>query len=334
MKIERRTFLGVGIGMGLLSAASVRAQDWGDPRAAASDAEAPPWPPQERHRLWPKAPPGAPAGLPTPSWMLFGERGSKQLWIRGIAEPELNVFRPASPDGSALLCLPGGGYGFLSVQNEGSEIAQFFNTRRTTVFVLTYRLPGEGWADRHLVPLQDAQRAMRMIRAGAEAFGIDPHRVGVIGFSAGGHLAADLATSFDLKSYQPVDAADGQSARPDFAGLIYPVATLNPKITHGGSSGNLLGPGASAALRAARSPERSVTARTPPCFLVHSIDDGAVPVANSLEFTAACRKAKVPVEAHVFTEGGHGFGLRLSAHMPAARWAELLDLWMRRQVRG
>src|SRR5436305_9462135 len=136
-----------------------------------------------------------------------GPHGSRELWLRGIASPEIQVYRPARPDGSALLALPGGGYGFLSVQNEGLDVAERFNAERTTIFVLAYRLPGEGWANRHLVPLQDAQRAMRLIRSRAADLRIDPARLGVIGFSAGGHLAAHLAPAFATPTYAPVDGA-------------------------------------------------------------------------------------------------------------------------------
>src|SRR4029079_14577957 len=129
-----------------------------------------------------------------------------QLWIKGIAIPEVSVFRPALPDGSAILAIPGGGYAFLAVQNEGLHPAERFNAERTTVFVLTYRLPGEGWADRPLVAVQDAQRAMRLIRSRAASFRSDPARLGVMGFSAGGHLAADLGVSYAEPPYKPIDA--------------------------------------------------------------------------------------------------------------------------------
>ena len=135
---------------------------------------------------------------------------NRELSIRGVPMPEVHVFRAAKPDGSALLSVPGGGYGFLAVQNEGIDVADRFNAERTTVFVLTYRLPTEGWANRAQVPLQDAQRAMRLIRARAADLRIDPARLGVLGFSAGGHLAADLAVSFEQRIYAPVDAADRQ----------------------------------------------------------------------------------------------------------------------------
>jgi acetyl esterase/lipase len=229
-----------------------------------------------------------------------------------------------------MLAVPGGGYGFLAVQNEGLHPAERFNAEGTTVFVLTYRLPGEGWTDRSVAPLQDAQRAMRLIRARAAEFRIDPARLGILGFSAGGHLASDLAVSFDEPVYKPVDGADAQSAKPAFAGLIYPVTSMAVGLTHGGSRDNLLGPSPSPQLIAARSPLQHVGAATPPCFLVHAFDDGTVPVANSIAWITACEKAKVPVEAHLLAEGGHGFGLHLPASNTGSRWPDLFALWMRR----
>jgi len=325
--LDRRTFLGGGLA--LLGASLVHAQDYRDPALVAAEPGFPPWPPAERFLLWPGTAPGAAHPLPRPQWVMFPDPGYRQLWIKGIAAPEVNVFRPARPDGSAILALPGGGYQFLAVQNEGIDVAERFNADRTTVFVLTYRLPAEGWANRSRVPLQDAQRAMRLIRSRAAEFRIDPARLGIVGFSAGGHLAADLAISFDEPAYRPVDDADSLSARPAFAGLIYPVTTLGT-ATHGGSRDNLLGPGASPALVAARSPVLHVGAATPPSFVVAAFDDGTVPIANSLEWIAACQKAKASVEAHLFAEGGHGFGFHLPRDNPGARWPDLFGAWLRR----
>jgi acetyl esterase/lipase len=324
MNIERRTFMASGIA--LLAGSAAAAQPGPTPFAGAPDA--PFFPPRERFPLWPGSPPGAPKTKIVPNWTMNNAPPNRELWIRGVPFPEVHVYRPARPDGSALLSFPGGGYEFLSVQNEGLDAAERFNADRTTVFVLTYRLPAEGWADRAVVPLQDAQRAMRLIRARAADFRIDPARLGIIGFSAGGHLAADLAVSFDEPVYKPVDEADGQSARPAFAGLIYPVTTLEPG-THGGSRDNLLGPNASPALIARRSPVLHVTAATPPTFVVAAFDDGTVPIQNSLSWIEACRQAKSSVEAHLLAQGGHGFGFHLPRDNPGSRWPDLFALWMR-----
>ena len=322
--LRRRTFLGSGLAM---IAAAAAAQS--EPTPYSSDPTAVPWPPKERFPLWPGRPPGAPPKPVVPNWTMNNPAPNRELWIRGVPMPEVHVFRAAHPDGSSILSLPGGGYEFLSVQNEGIDVAERFNAERTTVFVLTYRLPVEGWSNRALVPLADAQRAMRLIRARAADFRIDPSRLGIIGFSAGGHLAADLAVSYDRPAYRAVDGADTLSARPAFAGLVYPVTTLGT-ATHGGSRDNLLGPNASAAVVAARSPVLHVTGATPPSFVVAAFDDGTVPIENSFEWIDACRRTQVSVEAHLLAEGGHGFGFHLPRENPGSRWPDLFALWMRK----
>ena len=307
-------------------AAAAAAQD-ATPYAA--DPNGVPWPPKERFPLWPAQPPGAPVKKILPNWTMNNPPPNRELWIRGVAMPEVHVFRAAHPDGSSLLAIPGGGYEFISVQNEGIDAAERFNADRTTVFVLTYRLPAEGWIDRSLAPLQDAQRAMRLIRSRAADWRIDPARLGVIGFSAGGHLAADLAVSHAARTYASVDAADSLPARPVFAGLVYPVTTMAIGLTHGGSRDNLLGSNPPAQLIAARSPLNHVDGATPPCFLVHAFDDDTVPVGDSLAWITACRKAKVSVEAQLFAKGGHGFGFSLPRDNPGSHWPDLFALWMR-----
>ena len=198
---------------------------------------------------------------------------------------------PHGPTAPRCWSLPGGGYEFLSVQNEGLDAAERFNADRTTVFVLTYRLPGRrlgepvDWS-----PLQDAQRAMRLIRARAAEFRIDPARLGVLGFSAGGHLAADLAVSHDERAYAPVDEADRLSARPAFVGLIYPVISLDPATRTATRAPTCSGRMPHAELIAARSPALHVTAETPPSFVAAAFDDGFVPIANSLDWIEACRE--------------------------------------------
>jgi acetyl esterase/lipase len=326
LDIERRAFLTSAAA--LLAASAAQAQEYKDPAIVAAQPGTPLWPPKERFALWPRTPPGAPRLLPAPGWQMFPD--GPQLWIKGIASPEVNVFRAALPDGSAILVTPGGSYTFLAVQNEGLHPAERFNAERTTVFVLSYRLPDEGWANRSMVALADAQRATRLIRARAADFKIDPNRLGVLGFSAGGHLAADLAVSHAQRVYAPVDSADSLSARPAFVGLIYPVISLDTAISHGDTAPNLLGPKTSPELLAARSPALHVAKETPPSFVAAAMDDGFILPENSLLWTQACRKAGAPVEAHFFAEGGHGFGLHLPKEMPGSRWPDLFALWMRK----
>ena len=279
--------------------------------------------------LWPKGHPGgAPAKLPErrveqrSSDPTFNDR-----WITGIAAPSLSVRRPAYPNGAAMLLIPGGGYGFISWDNEGEEQARWLTARGVTCFILSYRLPGEGWADRSLVPLQDAQRAVRLIRARAEEFAVDPKRVAVLGFSAGGHLAGSLATRFAESVHTPVDEIDRQSARPDLAALIYPVVSLHEPFTHEGSRDNLLGPGSTVGQRRHGSVEERVTADTPPIFLAHSSDDGLVPIDNSLALYGALLAAGRTGELHTFDKRGHGFGGRLPKDVPASAWPQLLHAY-------
>lgn len=285
----------------------------------------------EEIALWPGKAPGTPARLPVrkveqrSSDPAFNDR-----WITGIAVPTLSVHRPAQPDGTAVILIPGGGYGFLAWDNEGEEQARWLTARGTTCFILGYRLPGEGWGDRHLVPLQDAQRAVRLVRSRASSFGVDPARVAVLGFSAGGHLAGSVATRHAEQVYAPVDAADRTSARPDMVGMIYPVVSLAEPFAHDGSRDNLLGPDSGEAARRHGSVELRVDAATPPVFLAHASDDGLVPIANSLAMYGAMLAAKRPAELHCFDLGGHGFGARLPKTTPASAWPELFAAYMTR----
>ncbi|KHK92899.1 alpha/beta hydrolase [Novosphingobium malaysiense] len=281
--------------------------------------------------LWPGTPPGAPAALPVRKVAQQSKDAAfDDRWITGVAAPSLEVRRPAYRDGSAVILLPGGGYGFLAWDNEGEEQARWLTERGVTCFILSYRLPGEGWANRATVPLQDAQRAMRIVRSRADEFGIDPKRIAVLGFSAGGHLSGSIATRFDEKVYVPVDAADTVSARPDLAGMIYPVVSLAQPFTHGGSRDNLLGENASEALRQAGSVETRVTDQTPPVFLTASSDDGLVPIANSLAMYDAMLARQRPAEFHGFDKGGHGFGARLPDDVPAHAWPDLFHAYGKR----
>lgn len=284
--------------------------------------------PTETIDLWPKGSPGSPVRALAET---VNERSADPALtdraVFGITRPRLVVFRPRIPNGSAVLVTPGGGYRWIVIDKEGYEVGRWLAARGWTVFVLFYRLPGEGWADRANIPLQDAQRAMRIIRSRARDFGIYPERVAAMGFSAGGHLCADLATRHAARVYTPVDAADALSARPDLAAPVYPVQSMAFPHAHRGSRELLLGPNPSVTALRGHSPENNVGRDTPPCFLVHAEDDETVPVENSLLLRAALRRAGVPVETHLFTHGGHGFALRRTAGKPAEVWPELFIAW-------
>lgn len=317
MIINRRLMLGVAAALPLANFAALTGAEpitWGETVA-----------------LWPGKAPGTPKRLPTGKVDNQSKNADfNDRWLTGIDRPTLMVRRPETPNGTAVLLVPGGGYGFLAIDNEGEEQARWLNALGVTCFILSYRLPGEGWSDRALVPLQDAQRAMRVIRARAATYGLDPARVAVLGFSAGGHLAGSLATRFAETTYAPVDAADRLSARPDLAGLIYPVVSMAAPFTHAGSRDNLLGLPSDEASRRSASVESRVSATTPPIFLAHASDDGLVPIANSLALYQAMLDQHRETEFHGFDKGGHGFGARLPKTVPASVWPTLFAAYARR----
>lgn len=284
--------------------------------------------PTETIDLWPGPPPGAPTTLPVEA---VHERSKdpayNDRYALGIARPRMAVFRPKRPNGSAALITPGGGYSWVVVDKEGYEMARWLAARGVTAFVLFYRLPQEGWANRPDVPLQDAQRAMRLIRSRARDYGVDPKRVCAMGFSAGGHVCSDLLARFAAPVYAPVDAADRLGARPDGAAPIYPVMAMTLPTAHAGSRKNLLGDNPSLELERAHSPNCTLTADAPPTFLLHAEDDPSVPVANTLLLREALLANKVPVETHLFPDGGHGFGLRLSRGHSVEGWQEIFWAW-------
>jgi acetyl esterase/lipase len=300
--------------------------------AAGSAAQFPKLPPMprawidaEQIPLWPNGTPGGgytaravPADWP-------------DIMVRNIENPMLRVFRPEKPNGRALLSIPGGAYTFVSILNEGVDVARAMTARGYTVFVLTYRLPDEGWAKREDVPLQDAQRAIRVIRANAGRYGFDPAKVAAVGFSAGGHLGATLATSFSEPVYAPRDAADALDARPAAMALIYPVISVTAPVTHAESAMRLLGNAPPAELIAKRSPAQHVSAQTPPVFLVHALDDKAVPAENSMIMLRALQAANRPVELHLFEAGNHGFGVG-RPDTPAGHWPALFAAWLDRHL--
>ncbi len=222
--------------------------------------------------------------------------------------PELRVYLPAEDKatGAGIVICPGGGYGALAMDHEGHQVAKWLNTIGVAGFVLKYRL---GRRYQHPAPLQDAQRAMRYVRAHAKEWKIDPHRLGIMGFSAGGHLASTVATHFDAGDPKSDDPIERESCRPDFAILCYPVISMTEPFGHSGSKRNLLGPNPDPKLAENLSNEKQVTADTPPTFIFHTGADTGVPVENSLAFYQALRKAKVPAEMHIYQEGPHGVGL-------------------------
>ncbi|HWA74617.1 MAG TPA: alpha/beta hydrolase [Polyangiaceae bacterium] len=282
--------------------------------------------------LWPGDAPGS-AGLALAE--VVTERSKDPALhdraITGILRPSLTVYVPAQPNGAALIVAPGGSYLREAWDKEGVDTARWFANKGVTVFLLKYRLPAEGHQARSDVPLQDAQRAVRVVRARAASFRLDAKRIGVMGFSAGGHLAALLASRFDEKVYEPVDAADRLSARPDFAILLYPVVSMEDPIAHAGSRRALLGESPNAALLVAKSADRQVTRENPRTLLLLAADDQAVLPENSLRYYRALRDAGVSAELHVYESGGHGFGMRSPKGAAAEGWAELALSWMRRR---
>ena len=242
--------------------------------------------------------------------------------------PTITVFRPATgATGASVVICPGGGYGGLAMSYEGVEVAEWLNTRGVTGVVLQYRLAPRY---HHPAMLDDAARAIRTVRARAGEWGLDPKRVGILGFSAGGHLASTAGTHFDAGKPDAADVVARQSSRPDLMILVYPVIAMTTPYGHEGSKHNLLGDNPSAELVASLSNETQVTRETPPTFLVHTDGDTAVPAENSLLFAMALRRAHVPLELHIFEKGQHGLGLG-RGNAAFAAWPKLCEAWLRVQ---
>lgn len=248
--------------------------------------------------------------------------------VTGIRAPEITVYLPKKSNGVALLVTPGGSYQRVVLDKEGSDLAPKLTANGYTLFVMTYRMPADGHAEGADAPLADAQRAIRTLRAQAEKWHIKPDRIGVMGFSAGGHVAASLGTGYDKAVYPAIDATDTLSARPDFMALMYPVITMQENIAHPGSRKALIGEKPDAAQIKQYSPEQNVTVQTPPTFIVHAVDDPSVAVDNSLVMFNALRAQHVPVEMHLFQQGKHGFGIRGAIGLPVASWPVLLMNWI------
>jgi acetyl esterase/lipase len=241
--------------------------------------------------------------------------------------PTLTVFLPP-PDkanGTAVVVCPGGGYGGLAVDHEGKQIGEWLNNLGVTAFMLKYRL---GPRYRHPAPLQDAQRAIRTVRARAKEWNLDPKHIGIWGFSAGGHLASTAGTHFDDGKSDAEDVIERASCRPDFLILSYPVISMKPPFTHMGSRNNLLGKEADAKLVENLCNDQQVTAKTPPTFLFHTATDTVVPPENSILFYTALRKAGVPGEMHIYEKGPHGVGLAQKDPILSS-WPDRLAAWLK-----
>jgi len=245
-------------------------------------------------------------------------------------KPTLTIYLPPKEKaaGTGVVICPGGGYGFLAMDHEGHQVAQWLNSLGVAGFILKYRHRNSGAGYGHPAPLQDAQRAIRMVRSRAKEWNVDPNRVGIIGFSAGGHLTTTAGTHFDKGVSNAKDPIERFSCRPDFMIPIYPVVSLTEWYVHSGSRRNLLGDNPDANMPESLSNEKQVTADTPPTFLVHANDDTGVPPENSIYFYLALRKAKVPVEMHIYEKGGHGFGLG-KKDSAASEWPVACASWMR-----
>lgn len=238
--------------------------------------------------------------------------GRPWVYVDSVSRPTMTVYSPSGRNtGTAVVVFPGGGYNVLAIDLEGTEACDWLTSKGITCVLLKYRVPcaKTGPYRDCLTALQDAQRTVGLVRSQAARWHVDPHRIGVLGFSAGGHMVAAISTHFEKRAYPPVDAADGESCRPDFAVALYP--------------GHL----AVRERRSAMNPDIRVTSRTPPTFLLQAEDDPVDPVENSLVYHAALRKAGVPAELHLYVKGGHAFGLRRT-RMPITEWPRLVEQWL------
>jgi len=292
----------------LIAAAALAAAAWGQ---SAS------WPPSPDHPtlpLWPGTPPGAKGILPPETNM--NAAGTKTMagrpYIRlgNVSTPTITVYKPTTKiTGAAIVVFPGGGYQILSVDLEGTEVCDWLTSIGVNCVLLKYRVPDSGPYPKSAAALQDAQRAMGLVRQHAAEWGIDPHRVGVLGFSAGGHLAAAISNIYDKRVYDPIDAADQLSCKPDFAVVMYP--------------GYL----ALADQNFAPNPDVHPTADTPPTFILQAEDDYTAHVENAVVYFMELKSMKVPAELHIYAQGGHGFGLR-PRDLPIMGWPKLVETWL------
>lgn len=256
--------------------------------------------------LWPN-------GAPNNNELTGTEQGRNNGGVSNVTEPTLTVYPAPHPNGMAIIMCPGGGYSGLAMHHEGHDMASWFNTQGITYAVLKYRMPN----GHHEVPLSDAEQAIRMVRKHAAEWGVNPQRVGIMGASAGGHLAASLATLYS-----------SDKTRPDFQILFYPVISMQKGVTHGGSRKNLIGENPSQELEQKYSLERQVSPRTPQAFIMLSSDDDAVPPINGIGYFLALRDHEVPASLHAYPTGGHGWGFR-DNFTYKRQWTEELEKWLR-----
>ena len=268
----------------------------------------------------------------------YREAGEVTIWdtsdivrIRLVQKPDIAIFLPSKKNatGEAVVICPGGGYGILAYDWEGSDIARWLNSHGIAAFVLKYRLPGsKSNIVPHKSPLMDAQRAMRLVRHNAEGWNIDPARIGIMGFSAGGHLASTLSTHFDGGDPSNADPVERVSCRPDYSILVYPVISFTGAFTHSGSRKALLGEDPDEELVKYFSNELQVSDQTPPAILIHSNDDKGVPVENSIAYFEALRAHKISSELHVYPYGGHGYSLAIGkGHLSS--WPDRVIEWIK-----
>lgn len=275
-------------------------------------------------KIWPDKIPGAIENTSVKEDTVKLDNG--QIRIKTVTDPTITIYFPEKEKatGAAVVICPGGGYGRLSIDHEGYFIAKWLNELGITGVVLKYRLPSDLiMQNKSIGPLQDVQEAIRIVRRNGANWNLDNLKIGIIGFSAGGHLASTASTHFAEKVYE----CDETSARPDFAILIYPVISMNKEITHGGSRTNLLGENPDSKLVEYFSNELQVTKETPPTFLIHASDDKTVPVLNSINYFLSLKKNEVPSELHIFEKGGHGFGLAKNRDTES-QWPKMCEQWL------
>jgi acetyl esterase/lipase len=269
---------------------------------------------------------GAVVGAEPKTELLWPDGAPGALGTEAKDKPTLIIYLPEKPSGCGIVICPGGGYGNLAMDHEGHQIGRWLNEHGVAGFICDYRHRGKGYG--HPAPLNDAQRAIRTVRHRAKEFGLDPAKIGILGFSAGGHLASTALTHFDSGDGQATDPVMRVSSRPDFGVLCYPVIAFEQPFTHRGSQRNLLGQDAPADLVAKFSNEKQVTDQTPPCFLWHTGEDRGVPPENSVVFYQALLAHKVPAELHIYEKGRHGLGL--AKDTPGTReWPVACIAWLK-----